>query len=79
MRSWQKEAIKLFREAKGHALQTENPSLHRACAQAINAMIAEGGCVPLDLRRYAAEMPKTNGVGCLSSQLGTAHATCGDP
>jgi len=53
MRGWQKEALKLFREARAHATKISDGALHRACARAIEAMIAEGGCVPSDLRLYA--------------------------
>lgn len=53
MRLWQKDALRLFREARAHATKTSDVALHQACARAIEAMIAEGGCVPSDLRRYA--------------------------
>jgi hypothetical protein len=53
MRPWQSEALKLFREARAHATRTSNTSLHLQCCRAIEAMIAEGGCVPSDLRIYA--------------------------
>lgn len=53
MRLWQKDALKLFREARAHATKTSDVALHRACARGIEAMIAEGGCVPSDLRLYA--------------------------
>jgi hypothetical protein len=58
MRLWQKDALKLFREARAHATKTSDLALHRACARAIEAMIAEGGCVPSDLRLYAQQMPR---------------------
>ena len=55
MNQWQKDAIKLFREARKWASQTGNASLHRACARAIDALAESGQCVPLELRRYAIE------------------------
>jgi hypothetical protein len=67
MRPWQKDAIKLFREVRNHTRQTGNRSLHRACATAIRLMIAEGGCVPSDLRQYAAEICGPNEVWSLAS------------
>jgi hypothetical protein len=75
MRPWQKDALKLFREARSHALQTGNRSLHRACAKAIDAMISEGGCVPSDLRRYAAEMREPNAEGSIFNDKATAQTT----
>lgn len=56
MRPWQKDAIRLFREARRHADETDNPALHHACCRTIEAMITEGGCVPSELRIYAYEI-----------------------
>lgn len=56
MRPWQKDALRLFREARAHATRTSNVSLHQACCRAIETMIAEGGCVPSDLRKYALQI-----------------------
>jgi hypothetical protein len=53
MRQWQKDALKVFREARAHATRTSDLPLHQACSRAIEAMVAEGGCVPSDLRIYA--------------------------
>lgn len=53
MRPWQKYALSIIRNARAHATRTSNPDLHLACGRAIEAMIAEGGQVPSDLRLYA--------------------------
>lgn len=55
MKQWQKDAIKLFREARAHATRTSNARLHLACSRSIEAMVMEGGLVPSDLRTYAQE------------------------
>jgi hypothetical protein len=74
MRGWQKEALKLFREARAHATKISDGALHQACARAIEAMIAEGGCVPSDLRLYARRMLDLELPGDLpSSQQGSGE------
>jgi len=64
---WQKDAIKLFREARKWASQTGNVSLHQACARAIDALAESGQCVPLELRRYAIETHALYGRSKVSS------------
>jgi hypothetical protein len=53
MRQWQKDALSVIREARAHASQTSNTSLHLACSRTIEAMVREGGQVPSELRTYA--------------------------
>lgn len=67
MRPWQSDALKLFREARTHATRTSNTSLHYHCCRAIEAMIAEGGCVPSDLRDYARQVRLLYGTPCAQS------------
>jgi hypothetical protein len=55
MRQWQKDALKVFREARALAYRTSDRRLHRACGRAIDAMVAQGGLVPSELRIYAKE------------------------
>jgi hypothetical protein len=62
MRLWQKDALKVFREARAHAARTSDVRLHQACGRAIEAMVAEGGCVPSDLRIYARETRELYGI-----------------
>lgn len=66
MRPWQKDALKLFREARAVATETSNIPLHQACCRAIEAMISEGGCVPSDLRAYARDTRLLYGVSALN-------------
>jgi hypothetical protein len=61
MRHWQKEALKVFREARAFATRTSDPRLHQACGRAIEAMVAAGGMVPSELRIYAQQI--RNGYG----------------
>jgi hypothetical protein len=67
MRPWQSDALKLFREARAHATKTSNTSLHLQCCRVIEAMIAEGGCVPSDLRAYARQVRRLSGTPCAQS------------
>jgi hypothetical protein len=62
MRQWQKDALKVIREARAHASRTSDVPLHQACSRAIEAMVAEGGCVPSDLRIYAREIHEHYGI-----------------
>jgi hypothetical protein len=61
MGSWRQEAIDLFYAARERATETSNAYLHQACCQAIEALIAEGGSVPSDLRAYAKETRRLYG------------------
>jgi hypothetical protein len=71
MRLWQKDALKVIREARAHATRTSDPNLHQACSRAIEAMVAEGGCVPSDLRNYARHTRESCGIPDVR-KLGTA-------
>ncbi len=53
MRQWQKDALKVIREARLHANRNSDDRLHQACSRAIEAMVMEGGQVPSELRVYA--------------------------
>jgi hypothetical protein len=53
MTSWPQDALDLFRAARARASETSNIALHRACGQAIDAMVMEVGWVPADLWSYA--------------------------
>jgi hypothetical protein len=53
MKRWQREALSVIRQARAHAIQTSDESLHLACRRTIEAMVMEGGQVPRDLREYA--------------------------
>lgn len=55
MSSWRNEAIGLFYTARERATETSNTYLHQACCRAIEAMVAEGICVPEELCSYARE------------------------
>lgn len=53
MRQWQRDALKVIREARFHATRNSDDRLHLACSRAIEAMVMEGGQVPSELRAYA--------------------------
>jgi hypothetical protein len=74
MRQWQKDALSVVREARAHATQTSNLSLHLACSRTIEAMVAEGGQVPSELRTYARQIRERYGSGdTLQSQIAAAR------
>jgi|JI10StandDraft_1071094.scaffolds.fasta_scaffold797379_2 hypothetical protein len=56
MRQWQKEALRLIRQARVHASRTSDLHLHLMCGRTIEAMIAGGGMVPSELRTYARQI-----------------------
>lgn len=62
MSTWQQDANDLFREARARATETSNIALHQACGRAIEAMVAEGGSVPEDLRIYARTVRILHGI-----------------
>lgn len=62
MSPWQQDALDLFREARARATETSNITLHQACGQAIEAMVAEGGWVPSDLWTYARTVRRLHGI-----------------
>jgi hypothetical protein len=53
MKQWQKEALKVIREARAHATRITDSRLHMACSRTIEAMVMEGCMMPSDLRIYA--------------------------
>jgi hypothetical protein len=61
MRQWQKDALSVIREARAHATHTSDERLHLACSRTIEAMVAEGGQVPCDLRAYARQTQELYG------------------
>jgi hypothetical protein len=61
MSPWQEDVHYLFRHTRARATQTSSITLHQACGQAIEALIAEGGSVPSDLRAYAQETRRLYG------------------
>jgi hypothetical protein len=62
MSPWQQDALDLCQEARARATETSNNTLHQACARAIEAMVCEGGSVPLDLRIYARTVRLLHGI-----------------
>lgn len=62
MSPWQLDALDLFREARARATETSNITLHKACSQAIEAMVSEGGRVPSDLKFYARTVRRLHGL-----------------
>jgi hypothetical protein len=56
MRPWQKNALKIVAEARGHASRTSDTRLHLACSRTIEAMAREGCQIPSDLRTYARQI-----------------------
>lgn len=61
MSSWQDDALDLFRQTRARATQTSSITLHQACCQAIEALIAEGDSAPSDLRTYAQQTRRLYG------------------
>lgn len=53
MKPWQREALSVIRQARAHAIETSDKTLHLACSRTIEAMVMEGGQIPRDLREYA--------------------------
>lgn len=53
MSTWQQDAIVPLREAKARATKTSNITLHQACGQAIEVLVAQVVWVPSDLCSYA--------------------------
>ena len=70
MRQWQKDALKIIREAREHATRTSDSHLHLACSRVIEAMVMEGAQVPSDLRIYANQSHKLYD----ERKVGTAQA-----
>lgn len=68
MSPWQEDVLDLFRQTRARATLTSNITLHQACGQAIEALIAEGGSVPSDLQAYAQETLRLFGP-CDRSQV----------
>jgi hypothetical protein len=68
MSTWQEDVFDLFRQTRARATLTSNITLHQACGQAIEALIAEGGSVPSDLHAYAQETLRLFGP-CAHSQI----------
>jgi hypothetical protein len=62
MSPWQLDALDLCREARARATETSNTALHQACARTLEALAAEGGSVPLDLRIYARTVRLLHGI-----------------
>lgn len=62
MKQWQKDALKVFREARAHATRTTDSRLHLACSKTIEAMVMDGGQVPADLRIYAIQTRELHGT-----------------
>jgi hypothetical protein len=62
MRQWQKDALKVIREARAHAIRTTDSCLHLACSRTIEAMVMNGGQVPADLRIYASQTRELYGT-----------------
>ena len=60
--SWRQEAIDLFYAARARATETSNTFLHQACSRAIEAMVAEGNWVPVELCSYARESRRAYGA-----------------
>ena len=62
MSPWHKDALDLCHEARARATETSKIALHQACARAIEALVSEGGSVPLDLRIYARTVRLLHGI-----------------
>ena len=62
MSPWQQDALDLCREARARATETSNIELHQACSRAIEALVSEGGSVPMDLRIYARTVRLLHGI-----------------
>jgi hypothetical protein len=43
-------------------METSNIELHQACSRAIEALVSEGGSVPMDLRIYARTVRLLHGI-----------------
>jgi hypothetical protein len=62
MSPWQQDALDLCREARARATETSNIALHQACSRAIEALVSDGGSVPMDLRIYARTVRLLHGI-----------------
>ena len=62
MKQYQKDALKVIREARAHAMRTTDSRLHLACSRTIEAMVMDGGQVPADLRIYASQARELHGT-----------------
>lgn len=61
MRQSQKDALRIIREARAHAMRTSDSRLHMACIRSIDAMISDGCMMPSELRTYARDGRETYG------------------
>jgi hypothetical protein len=75
MRQMHRDALKVIREARAHATRTSDSRLHLACCRTVEALVAEGGVVPSDLRLYARQTREHYGL--LDAR--TSSATRGIP
>ena len=75
MSAWQQDAIDLCREARARATATSNIDLHQACSRAVEALVSEGGSVPMDLRIYARTVRLLYGIpaGQVASSSSAAY------
>ena len=75
MSSWQQDALDLDRQARSRATATSNIDLHQACSRAVEALVSEGGSVPIDLRIYARTVRLMYGVpaGQVASSSSAAY------
>ena len=61
MRQWQKDALRVIREARAHATRISDSRLHVACSRSIDAMVMDGCIMPSELRIYARQIRETYG------------------